>query len=134
MIPSCFPWKVVIFFGKEHANWSSISGVMIGLSWKIKFRKINYPFGYYVNSKTKTPILSFPKLIFQLLPIITSLILDQLTWSLPKNVTTFPGQQDGIIIFVSVPIKGVFWQFEWCWAIEFGKVHYLFGKNINSKC
>ena len=32
MIPSCFPWKVVIFFGKEHANWSSISRVMIGLS------------------------------------------------------------------------------------------------------
>ena len=46
MIPSCFPWKVVIFFGKEHVNWSSISGVMIGLSWEIKFGKINYLFGY----------------------------------------------------------------------------------------
>ena len=37
-------------------------------------------------------------------------------------------------IFVSVPIKGVFWQFEWSWVIEFGKVHYLFGKNIYSEC
>ena len=29
MIPSGFPWKVVIFFGKEHVIWSNISGVMI---------------------------------------------------------------------------------------------------------
>ena len=29
MIPSCFSRKVVTFFGKEHVNWSSISGVMI---------------------------------------------------------------------------------------------------------
>ena len=28
-------WKVVLVFGKEHANWSNISGVMIGWSWKI---------------------------------------------------------------------------------------------------
>ena len=81
--------------------------------------------------------LHFPNLMVQLLPIITSLILDQLTWPSPKNVTAFQRQQDGIIesfIFVSVPIKGVFWQFEWSWAIAFGKVHYLFGKNMNSKC
>ena len=32
MIPSCFLRKVVKFFGKEHVNWSSISGVMIGRS------------------------------------------------------------------------------------------------------
>ena len=39
-------WKVVLDFGKEHANWSNISEVMIGWSWKIKFGKINYFFGY----------------------------------------------------------------------------------------
>ena len=44
MIPSCFPWKVVIFFGKELVIWSNISGVMIGLSWQIKFGKFHYLF------------------------------------------------------------------------------------------
>ena len=39
MIPSCSPWKVVTFFGKDHVNWSNINGVMIGRSWKIKFGK-----------------------------------------------------------------------------------------------
>ena len=94
MIPSFCSWKVVTFFGKEHVNWSSISGVMIGRSWTIKFGKIHYLFG-----------VNFPNLIFQLLPIITPLILDQLTWSLPKNVTTFHGQQDGIIRFFLSPNK-----------------------------
>ena len=37
-------------------------------------------------------------------------------------------------IFVSLPIKGVFWQIKWSLAIEFGKVHYLFGKKINTEC
>ena len=46
MIPSCCPWKVVTFFGKEHVNQSSISRVMIGRSWTIKFGKINYLFSY----------------------------------------------------------------------------------------
>ena len=44
MIPSGFPWKVVIFFGKEHVIWSNISGVVIGLSWQIKFGKFHYLF------------------------------------------------------------------------------------------
>ena len=74
----------------EHLNWSSSSGVMIGRSWIIKFGKI-----YYL----------FPNLIFQLLCIITPLILDQLTWSLPKNVTTFHWQQEGIIHFCLSPNK-----------------------------
>ena len=52
-----------------------------------------------------TPILSFPNLNFQLLLIITPLILDQLTCSLPKNVTTFHRQQDGIIHFCLSPNK-----------------------------
>ena len=52
-----------------------------------------------------TPILSFPNLIFQLLFIITPLILDQLTCSLPKNVTTFHRQQEGIIHFCLSPQK-----------------------------
>ena len=51
----------------------------------------------------------FPNLIVQLLPIITPLILEQLTWSLPKNVTTFHGEQDGIIHFCLSPYKmGIF--------------------------
>ena len=44
-------------------------------------------------------------MIFQLLPIITPQILEQLTCSLPKNVTTFHGQQDGIIHFCLTPNK-----------------------------
>ena len=51
MIPFCCPWKVVKFFGKEHANKSSINRVMLGLSWKIKFWKINYLFGQKINLK-----------------------------------------------------------------------------------
>ena len=47
-------WKVSLVFGKEHSNWSNISEVAIGCSWKIKFVKINY---FLV-----TPILSFPNL------------------------------------------------------------------------
>ena len=40
MIPSCCPWKVVTFFGKEHVNWSNNSGDMIGRSCKINFGKL----------------------------------------------------------------------------------------------
>ena len=96
MIPSCFPWKVVIFFGKEHVNWSSVSGDVMGRSWKIEFGKLNI----FVSKKIKD-------LIVQLLPIITLLILDWLTCSLPKNVTSFHGQQDGIIHFCLSPNKRV---------------------------
>ena len=39
MIASCSPRKVVTFFGKEHVNWSRISGVMIGRSCKIEIGK-----------------------------------------------------------------------------------------------
>ena len=92
MIPSFSSWKVVIFFGKEHINWSSISGDMMRRSWKIKFGKLNIG----VSKKIKD-------LIVQLLPIITPLILDQFSCSLPKNVTTFHKQQDGIIHFYLSP-------------------------------
>ena len=44
-------------------------------------------------------------LIVQLLPIITPLIRNQLTCSLPKNVTTFHRQQDEIIHFCPSPNK-----------------------------
>ena len=44
-------------------------------------------------------------LIVQLLPNISPLILDQFTCSLPKNVTTFHRQQDGIIHFYLIPNK-----------------------------
>ena len=58
MIPSCCPWKVVTFFGKELVNLSSISGVIIGRSWTIKFGKVHYLFGKNKNSKCQnTPLL-----------------------------------------------------------------------------
>ena len=44
-------------------------------------------------------------LIVQLLPIISPPILDQFTFSLPKNVTTFQGQRDGIIHLCLSPNK-----------------------------
>ena len=94
MIPSCCLWKVVTFFGKEHVNWSSISGVMIRRSWKFKFGKLKI-------GVTKKII----DMIFQLLPIITPQIFDQLTCSLLKNVTTFHRQQDWIIHFCLSPNK-----------------------------
>ena len=94
MIPSCCLWKVVTFFGKEHVNCSSISGVMIRRSWKFKFGKLKIG----VTKKVMD-------MIFQLLPIINPQILEQLTCSLPKNVTTFHGQQDGIIHFCLSPNK-----------------------------
>ena len=90
-------WNLVLVFGKKHAIWSNITGDMIGWSWKIKLEKSNI-FLF-------TPILSFPNLIFWLHPFITPLILDQLTWSLPKIVTTFHGEQDGIIHFCLSPNK-----------------------------
>ena len=92
MIPSCFLRKVVIFFGKEHANRSNISGVMIGLSWKIKFGKLKIG----VTKKIMD-------LIVQLLPIITK--LDLFSCSLPKNETSFHRQQDWIIHICLSPNK-----------------------------
>ena len=58
MIPSCSHWKVVTFFGKEHVNWSSISGVMIGRSSTIKFGKVHYTFLIRIKIQSaKTPLL-----------------------------------------------------------------------------
>ena len=60
MNPSCCPWKVVTFFGKEHVNWFHISGVMIGRSWTIEsiiflinFSKLDFLTSSFHNS-TKT--------------------------------------------------------------------------------
>ena len=105
MIPSCFPWKVDTFLCKKHVNWAIISRIMIEWSWKIKFWKINYLFGYYVNLHGFSRKWIFQNLIFQVYPIITPLIMDQMTCSLPKNETTFHRQQDGIIHFCLSPIK-----------------------------
>ena len=158
MIPSFCPWKVVTFFGKEHLNWSSNSGVTIGRSWTIEFGKVHYLFGKKINTECQNTIfwgtetkmddsfllpvkssyifykehvnwssisgvmirrswkIKFGKLkigvtkkimdmIFQLLPIITPQIFDQLTCSLLKNVTTFHRQQDWIIHFCLSPNK-----------------------------
>ena len=55
-------------------------------------------------------------MIVQLLSIIIPLILDQFKCSLPKNVTTFHEQKDGIIHFCLTPKKGVFWHFKSQWA------------------
>ena len=59
--------------------------------------QIHYLFGY-TN-------FEFSKLNFQLFPIITPLLLDQLTCFLPKNVATFHGEQDGSIHFGLSPNK-----------------------------
>ena len=61
--------------------------IMMGRSWKIEFGKLKV-----CVTKKKMD------LIFQLLPIITPLILDQSTWFLPKNVTTFHISLDKNII------------------------------------
>ena len=87
---SCCLWKLVTFFGKEYINWFSISGVMIGRSWTIK--SIIF-------------LVNFSKLDFLTSFLNNSLILDQSTCSLPKNVTTFHGEQDGIIHFCISPYK-----------------------------
>ena len=47
----------------------------------------------------KTPISTFQNMAFQLHPIITPLILDQLACSLPKNVTTFHKEKVGNVSF-----------------------------------
>ena len=93
-IPSCCLWKVVTFFGKEHVNWSSINRVMKGRSWTIKSIII---------------LVTFLILIFQLLDIITPLLPDQMPCSLPKIITTFHEEKDGIIYFcLCLYKKGVF--------------------------
>ena len=58
-----------------------------------------------LNNLIITPILIFPNSIFQLLSMITPLILDQLTCSLPKNVTTFHREQDDVIHCCLSPYK-----------------------------
>ena len=90
MIPSFSSWKVATIFGKEHVIWSGNSGVMMSRSWKIKIENV-----------TKMIM----DLIVQLRPFITLLILDQFTCSLPKNVTNFHRQQDGINHFCLSPNK-----------------------------
>ena len=67
-----------------------IVGVMMSRSWKIKIENL---------------IKMIMDLIVQLLPFITPLILDQFTCSLPKNVTTFHRQQDGVTHFCLSPNK-----------------------------
>ena len=115
MIPSCFPWKEVNFFGKEFFNWSSIWEL-----WKRR-KKLKNQSNYWnvhllqnflynrvwKNLLCKTPILSFPNSVFLLLPIITPLILDQLTCSLAENITTFLEEKYGIIHFCLSPYKMV---------------------------
>ena len=91
---SCCLWKLVTFFGKEHVNWSSINRVMKGRSWTIKSIII---------------LVTFSILIFQLLDIITPLLPDQMPCSLPKIITTFHEEKDGIIYFcLCLYKKGVF--------------------------
>ena len=61
--------------------------------------------GYYVNLHGFSRKWIFQNLIFLVYPIITPLIMDQMTCSLPKNVTTFHGKEDGIIHFCLRPHK-----------------------------
>ena len=70
---------------------------MIERRKKNKFVEIHYLFGYYVNLHGFARKWIFQNLIFPLHTIITPLIMDQLTCSLPKNVTIFHGKKDGSI-------------------------------------
>ena len=75
----------------------------------------------------KTPLLIFQNSIFQLHPFITPLILDQLTCSLPKNVTTFCGEENGIIHFHLSPHKmGIFGTLN----LYFDQKKWIFPKSI----
>ena len=96
MITSCSSWKVVTYFGKEHVNWSGFGGVIIGRIWKIKLGKLKIG-----------GIRTIIDLIVQLFPIISPIILNRFTCSLPKNVTTFHRKQNGIIHFCLSPNKRV---------------------------
>ena len=78
---------------------------MVGRRRETKSGNIPYLFGYYVNLLGFTRKWIFQNLIFQLHPIITPPIMDQLTCSLPKNVTTFHEKEDGIIQFCLRPHK-----------------------------
>ena len=82
------------------------------------FKEPKYPFNGSYKNEVESPntdmllrdlLLTFPNLIVQILPIITPLIMDQLTCSLPKNLSNFHGDQDGISHFCLSPYKlGVF--------------------------
>ena len=76
---------------------------MIERRKKNKFVEIHYLFGYYVNLHGFARKWIFQNLIFPLHTIITPLIMDQLTCSLPKNVTTFHEKEDEIIQFCLRP-------------------------------
>ena len=89
MIPFFYPWKIVIFFGKELVNWSSISGDMIGLSWEIKFGKINYLFGYYVNLKGQNTNLEFSKSDFSTSSYHNSIITGPIDMFFTKKYNYF---------------------------------------------
>ena len=128
---------------------------MIGLSWKIKFEKsilfleiilvcsVKTPILYGLRQKWMNPSFSswnevmfwsvkwiFPNLSFQLHPIITQLILAQLTCSLPKNVTTFHGKQDRIIYFCLSPhYRGVL-ELE-SWPMDFTDTNCISNNKIN---
>ena len=64
-----------------------------------KSGKIAYLFGYYVNFHGFSRKWIPQNLIFQLHPIKTPVIMDQLTCYLPKNVPNFHGKENGIIHF-----------------------------------
>ena len=78
---------------------------MIKRRKKNKFVEIHYLFGYNVNFHGFTKTWTLQNLIFQLHPIIAPPIMAQLKCSLPKNVTTFHGKEDGIINFSLSPHK-----------------------------
>ena len=72
----------------------SIGPVLVEQSWK-EVEKLS------LEKLTK----KIMDLIVQLLSIITPLLLNQFTCSLPKNVTTFHRQQEGTIHFCLSPNK-----------------------------
>ena len=56
--------KVVLDFGKQHANWSNINGVMIGWSWKVMFGKVEMGVFALKSCIVTKKIMDFSKLDF----------------------------------------------------------------------
>ena len=84
--------------GNKMESFIFVSLPIKGVFWQIKW-SLATEFEKLKIGGIKTII----DLIVQLFPIISPLILDQFTCSLPKNVTTFHGEQDGIIHFCLSP-------------------------------
>ena len=89
---------------------------------------------YYVSLQCQNTNFNFSRVKFSTKTFHNSTNTGPIDKFFTKKVTFFHGKQDGIIHFCLSPNERFFWQFEWSWVIEFGKVHHFFVKNLHSKC